>query len=262
MISLPDPAERARTIAARSPEAVLVPCAHTAHAERDPSRSAVRIATHLHHVHADATMTVLLPEAHPLVAAVWQSPRGAVTVMAELTDPAPVRLREPVRGLLWITGLLTALEGEQGRERALLVAEEVADPRLLDVGHGMSVLRVDPASLVLADADGTSSLQPLEFHEAVPDPFHDYETEWLRHLEISHRDVVGQLARHVPAELRGGQVRPLGLDRFGLRLRVEAADADHDIRLPFSRSVSTPEELAVELRKLVGCPFLAQATST
>lgn len=253
MITLPDPAERARTIAARSPEAVLVPCA------QEPGRSPVRIGTHLHHVHADATMTVLLPESHPMVAAVWQSPRGAVTVMTELTDPAPVRLREPVRGLLWVTGMLTALEGEQGRERALRVAEEVADPRLLDVGHGMSVLRIDPASVVLADADGSCSLQPAEFQDAAPDPFYGYETEWLRHLELSHRDVVGQLARHVPIELRGGQVRPLGLDRLGLRLRVEASDADHDIRLPFSRSVSTPEELAVELRKLVGCPFLAEA---
>lgn len=249
MLSLPEPAERARTVAARSPEAVLVPCV----------QDEVRIPTHLHHVHPDATMTVLLPQAHPMVGAVWQAPRGAVTVMAELADPAPVSLREPVRGLLWVTGLLTALEGERGRERALRVAEEVADPRLLDVGHGMSVLRIDPASIVLADGDGTASLQPTEFHDAAPDPFHGYEHAWLRHLETAHRDVVGQLARHVPDELRGGRVRPLGIDRLGLRVRVEAVDADHDVRLAFARSVSTPGELAVELRRLVGCPFLATA---
>lgn len=71
--------------------------------------------------------------------------------------------------------------------------------------------------------------------------------------------MVGRLASQVPDELRGGSVRPLGIDRLGLRLRVEAVDADHDIRLAFSRSVSTPAQLAVELRRLVGCPFLAQA---
>ncbi len=85
---------------------------------------------------------------------------------------------------------------------------------------------------------------------------HDYEAEWLRHLESSHSDVVEQLAKHLPAELRDGRIRPLGLDRFGLRLRVELDTGDHDVRLAFSRSVNSPPQLAVELRRLVGCPFL------
>jgi hypothetical protein len=53
----------------------------------------------------------------------------------------------------------------------------------------------------------------------------------------------------------------LGLDRFGLRLRVEATDTDHDVRIAFSRPVVSAKELAVELRRLVGCPFLAAQTS-
>ena len=71
------------------------------------------------------------------------------------------------------------------------------------------------------------------------------------------KDVVGQLARHLPEELQNGHVRPLGLDRFGLRLRVEAECDDHDVRIAFSQPVSTPAELAAELRRLMGCPFLA-----
>jgi hypothetical protein len=98
---------------------------------------------------------------------------------------------------------------------------------------------------------------PAEFADADPDPFCLLEDDWLRHLDLAHRDVVGPLARHLPDALRGGHIRPLGLDRFGLRLRVESAGEDHDVRLAFSRPVSTPQEVATELRRLVGCPFLA-----
>jgi hypothetical protein len=66
------------------------------------------------------------------------------------------------------------------------------------------------------------------------------------------------LTRLLPETLRGGNVRPLGLDRYGLRLRVEAAGGDHDVRLAFSGPVDTPQGLAIELRRMVGCPFLAR----
>ncbi|GGP37466.1 DUF2470 domain-containing protein [Saccharothrix coeruleofusca] len=241
----PHPAERARTIAARGGRAALLPSDGTED----------RVVPVLHHVHARGEATVLLPDGHPLVAAA----RGAeVTAMLEVADHAPVALREPVRGLLWITGWLRALEPREAREAAVEVAEHRPDPRLLDVGHGTSVLRLVPASLVVADAEGTSSLRPEHFAQADPDPFCAHEDHWLRHLELSHRDVVGLLSQHLPEELRGGHVRPLGLDRFGLRLRVEAADADHDVRISFSRPVRTAQELSVELRRLMGCPFLAR----
>ena len=82
------------------------------------------------------------------------------------------------------------------------------------------------------------------------------------------------LARHVPDELRGGRIRPLGIDRYGLRLRVEhpgdlgAADpfttgdtgaVDHDVRLAFDEPVDCRQRLGVALRKLVGCPMRPQA---
>jgi hypothetical protein len=206
-------------------------------------------------VHADGTVTALLAEDHPLLAA---ARANRLPAMVEVADRAPVELREPVRALLWVTGLVAALDGAQGRERALLVAEERADSRLLDVGHGYGVLRLTPASLVLADSEGTSSLAPAEFAGAAPDPFCEYEDNWLRHLDSAHRDVVGMLTRLLPENLRGGNVRPLGLDRYGLRLRVEAEGGDHDVRLAFSNPVDTPQGLAIELRRMVGCPFLAR----
>jgi len=154
--------------------------------------------------------------------------------MLELTDLAPIPLREPIRGLVWFTGQLALLAPEHARQHALWIAEDRPDPRLLDVGYGTVILRLAPSSLVLADAEGSHTLQVTDFAAAVPDPFCGYEADWLRHLEISHVDVVSLLARHLPAQLHGGHIRPLSLDQFGLRLRVEAIDADHDVRLTFS----------------------------
>lgn len=242
----PSPAERARTIAALGGRATVGPA---------------RVAPLLHHVRPDGMVSLLLPDDHELVAAAWQAPRGELATMVELTDPAPVPLREPIRGLLWVSGWLRALADGEARAAALAVAEERPDPRLLDLGHGAALLVLAPASLVLADAEGTHPVRPEEFAAAEPDPFAGNEAAWLRHLELSHTDVVGALSRHLPEDLRGGHVRPLGLDRFGLRLRVEAVDADHDVRLAFSRPVGTSQELGAELRRLVGCPFLAASGS-
>ncbi|GGM76147.1 hypothetical protein GCM10012275_53610 [Longimycelium tulufanense] len=247
--AVPDPAERARSLVARGGRAALVPSGeHTA-----------RVVPLLHHVHPDGTAAVLLADDHPLVANAFLAPRSELPVMLELADPAPVRLREPVRGLLWITGWLRAPNSDDQRAAALAVAAERPDPRLLDVGHGATLLGLHPVSLVLADAEGTSSLTVAEFAAARPDPFCKLEKSWLQHLELSHRDVVGLLARHLPEDLRGGHVRPLGIDRFGLRLRVEAESGDHDVRLAFSHPIADTRELSLELRRLVGCPFLTGA---
>ncbi|WUD22706.1 DUF2470 domain-containing protein [Lentzea sp. NBC_00516] len=242
----PHAAERARTIAARHGSAALLP------------QSGSRTSPLFHHVHPCGSTILLLSDEHPLVGQLWQTPRAEVTAMLEIADQAPVPLREPVRGLLWLTGWVTALDGEAARQEILAVADVRPDHRLLDAGHGASVLRLTPASMVIADAEGTSSIRPEQFASAAPDPFCGNEDHWLRHLEAAHSDVVDQLARHLPEELRTGHVRPLGLDRFGLRLRVETECDDHDVRIAFSKPVSTPQELAAELRRLMGCPFLSQ----
>lgn len=151
--AMPGPAERARTIAKRGGRSALLPSGETT----------ARITPLLHHVHADGHATLLLADEHPLVATTWQYPRGELAGMLEVTDPTPVRLREPVRGLLWLTGWLQVLSGEQARAEVLAVAEERADSRLLDAGHGATVLRLNTASLVLADSEGTCSVLPRAF---------------------------------------------------------------------------------------------------
>jgi hypothetical protein len=167
--------------------------------------------------------------------------------MLELADPAPVALRERVRGLLWVIGSLTRPEPAMARRWAARVADVNPDPALLDVGHGLTVLLMRPGSMVVADGDGTAPLSPVELAAARPDPFCRFETSWLAHLEDEHPEVFRALARHLPPSLRDGRARPLGVDRCGFRLRVETDHGDHDVRLAWGREVATPADLCVAL---------------
>jgi hypothetical protein len=68
--------------------------------------------------------------------------------------------------------------------------------------------------------------------------------------------VVDRLASRLPVSLRRGRVRPLGLDRYGVQLRIEGDDGDHDVRLPFANPVDDISGLSQAIRVLMGCPFL------
>jgi hypothetical protein len=91
---------------------------------------------------------------------------------------------------------------------------------------------------------------------AQPDPFCEFESAWLCHLDSDHPEVLARLAGKLPAPLRRGRVRPLGLDRYGVRLRVEGSDGDHDVRLPFGEPVQDVPGLGRAIRLLMGCPFV------
>jgi hypothetical protein len=217
------------------------------------------VTPRVHHVRADGSAVLLLADDEPLLDRVRGAERGEVAVMLELTDRTPVDLREPVRGLLWVTGWLWLPEPRAARRMALQVADVRPQDRLLDLGHGATLACLDPCSAVLTDGEGCAALRPVDLAAARPDPFCRMEERWLSHLEDAHPEVLLALARHLPPELRGSgsRVRPLGVDRCGLRLRVEAPDRDHDVRLSWQDGATTPDELCDQLHRLVGCPYAA-----
>ena len=238
----PADAERARSLALRGGTATLV-----------GTGCPEPVTPVVHHVRADGSAVLLLADDEPLLDRVRT---GQAAVMLELTDRTAVDLREPVRGLLWITGWLWLPEPRAARRMALQVADVRPHDRLLDLGHGATLVRLDPGSAVLADGDGSAALTPVDLAAAQPDPFCRMEDHWLSHLEESHPEVLIALARHMPpalAHCRGARVRPLGVDRCGLRLRVETPTRDHDVRLAFAQEASTPEELREQLNRLAGC---------
>lgn len=241
----PSNAERARSAVARGGTAALVGTGCPVARPR------------VHHVRADGSAVLLLDDAEPVLDEVRAAERSGLAAMLELADPAPVDLREPVRGLVWITGWLGIPDPASARRLAMQVADLRPDPALLDAGFGSTILRLAPGSVVLADAEGTGALTPVELAAARPDPFCRIEAHMLGHLEHAHPEVFRSLARHLPPALRdvpGTRVRPLGVDRCGLRLRVETPDRDHDVRLSWHREALTRDELRVQLRLLVDAP--------
>jgi hypothetical protein len=239
----PSAAERARSLVARGGTASLL------------GVRAPMMRPRVHHVWANGSAVLLVPDGDPLLSAEGGPPPSSAaeawaagnSAMLELADPTPVPLREPVRGLLWVMGTLTRPDLEMARRWAARVADVRPDPALLDVGHGLTLLLLKPGSIVVSDGDGTAALAPVELAAARADPFCRFETTWLAHLEDNHPEVFQALARHLPAALRDGRARPLGVDRCGLRLRVEMPEGDHDVRLGWGRDVRTPAELCAAL---------------
>ena len=212
--------------------------------------------TSVHHLLPDGSVAITVP-AHGYVAAnVLSAGAAGVQAMLELTDYAPLPLREPVRSLVWIRGRLQSVPGPAVRETLDLVAAEDPNPALLQVGSEHTLLRLEVESVVVADATGAESVGISALLAAEPDPFCGMETCWLRHIEADHRDVIARLASKLPGPLRRGRVRPLGLDRYGFRLRVEGEDGDHDVRLPFGSPVNDVHGLSQAIRILMGCPFV------
>ncbi len=238
----PSPAERARSLVARGGAATVL------------GVRAPMTRPRVHHVWANGSAVLLVPDGDPLLSVeggarppVEPEEWAGGSAMVELADPTPVPLREPVRGLLWVIGTLTRPDADMARRWAARVADVRPDPALLDVGHGLTLLLLKPGSIVVSDGDGTAALAPVELAAARADPFCRFESTWLAHLEDNHPEVFGALARHLPPEFRDARARPLGVDRCGLRLRLETGHGDHDVRLSWGRDVRTPAELCAAL---------------
>lgn len=202
----------------------------------------------------EAQAFLLVPSECAAIAAAAPRPEG-IPAMVEITDCAPIDLRERVRALVWLNGTVHAVPREFERDLAAEIAVEHPDGGLLDIGHGRSMMRLQVDNAVVAGSSGASHVSATHLAAAVPDPFWEYEAAWLAHLEADHADIVAQLVRTLPHHLTTGRVRPLGLDRFGIRFRVEAADGDSDVRLSFPHPVTDVGELSRALHSIAGCPL-------
>ena len=244
----PTTAERIRSACARAGGALL------AVDGQEP------VATPLHHLLYDGSFAVAVPiDRMELVS-------GAHALL-ELTDYAPLPMREPVRSLVWVRGRLRQVPPGAVTKLLDLIATEDPNPALLQIETPRSapsnsdeirytLLHLEIASVVVTDATGAEPVSVADLLAARPDPFCEIESTLLWHLTTAHNDVVARLVSKLPTPLRRGQIRPLGLDRYGVRFRVEGSDGDHDIRLPFHKPVDDMNGLSQAIRVLMGCPFL------
>ncbi len=246
----PTTAERIRSTCVRADAAML------AVEGVEPATSAV------HHLLDDGSVAVTAPVDGATAGVVLAAGAAGVPAVLEMTDYAPLPLREPVRSLVWIGGRARAVPAPAIPALLDLIAASEPNPALLQVNTTASadtpltLMRLEAESVVVADSTGAESVGVSALLAARPDPFCVMESCWLQHLEAAHRDVIDRLADRLPATLRRGRVRPLGLDRYGVRLRVENDDGDHDVRLPFVRPVDDAAGLSQAIRLLMGCPFL------
>jgi hypothetical protein len=253
----PTTAERIRSACARAGSALL------AIDGEDPA------ATPVHHLLHDGSFAVAVT--------VERARASGPQALLELTDYAPLPMREPVRSLVWVHGNLHRVPLAEVPWALDLIASECPNPALLQIETPASqmaarvsappepdetryaLMRLDVASVVVTDATGAEPVSVGDLLAARPDPFCEVESGLLWHLATAHDDVIARLVSRLPAPLRRGQVRPLGLDRYGVRFRVEGNDSDHDfqdIRLPFHKPVDDMNGLRQAIRVLMGCPFV------
>jgi hypothetical protein len=150
-------------------------------------------------------------------------------VTVEIAEAAPLPVRERILSRLRLSG------------RAFPDPEDA------------TLLQLVPSAITLEEAGVVVPVNLTEFLTVEPDPLACCEAALLSHLDAAHPDLVAALTSLVDSRHRYGVVRvwPLRLDRQGLVLRLESARRHHDARLPFARSVRTPEEVSVQFRALV-----------
>jgi hypothetical protein len=238
----PSPAERARTVAGGPVATVCAPGIEP------------RLAL-AHTLTGQGQVLLVVPAGGPIAAAVAAAPGRDLSALLMVTDRAPVPLRSPVRARLLLSGWATPVPARDVRPALLTFADTRPAPALLDVGRTATLLRLDLAEVVLGEGTTGTEIGPAEFAAARPDPLAGLEAAHLAHLDTDHPEVLDRLRDRLdPGELGPGDVlRPLGLDRYALRLRIERPGGHRDLRIAFPAPLTCPGQLGAAMQQLLGC---------
>lgn len=154
-----------------------------------------------------------------------------VPVRLELTDVAPTPVRDRVRARVTLTGLLAAPYDPRSQESVCM-----------EFGQA-----------VLEDGSGRRYVTLRELEVAEPDPVAPGEASMLTHLLDDHPEFVSLFLRLVRPRPDTGVVRalPVGIDRYGIVLRLEYAHSHRDARVPFRTPVSHIDRLGPQIHSLL-----------
>ncbi|MET9513876.1 DUF2470 domain-containing protein [Streptomyces sp. NPDC002994] len=187
----------------------------------------------LHTLDDRGRLLLRVPDDGVLAAEVALAPRGIVAAVLKFTDIAPTAVRDRVRARVTLTGWFAPVDGNS------------QEPGVQ--------LRLDFAHAELETAAGTVTVGLDELTLARADPLAVYEADMLTHLVDGHSDVVALLTRLVDPRLVQGvrRVLPVSLDRYGMTLRLEHANAHHDVRLSFPAPLSDAAEAGGRIQALL-----------
>ncbi|MGW6914599.1 DUF2470 domain-containing protein [Kitasatospora sp. NPDC054939] len=168
----------------------------------------------------------------PLTLLAAREPAGLAVVL-DITDIAPVAVRDRVRARLTLAGRLHPAH-------------------LSDDGLGVH-LALDVAHAVISTPYGTTAMLGADLALAEPDPLARYEAGLLTHLADDHPDALAMLTRLIDPNLLADrpEVRPLALDRYGLVLRLDHPHGHRDIRLVFPEPADDADEFGHRVYQLL-----------
>ncbi len=236
-IPQPPPAERARTVAARASAALQA-----------VGVGAVELS--LAGTTAAGQVLVVVPADGRVVTALRASPEGDLPARLTVTDRAPFAVASPVRGRVELSGWLTPVGPGDVRQGLLDLADVRPADVLLDVGRGAVLLRLDLAEVLLTDGGATCEVDPDDYAAARPDPVGADEAA----LATAHGAALTRLLARVQAWAGPrDRVGLLGLDRYGVRFRVEAPPSCYDLRVPFRAALTGGSGLGAALDTLLTC---------
>ncbi|KUL35174.1 hypothetical protein ADL22_28060 [Streptomyces sp. NRRL F-4489] len=238
----------------------------------------------------EGDVLMLLPGDSAAARAAAYAQDDDLPAVMEITDVAPVSVPHRVRGRAWVAGWLTPVRTEQRARAAMLLAERHPVGELLGIGEALApdagpdaghqgrpawaLLRLEVGEGAVDDLWGAEPFEPDDFAAAAPDPLVAHEAELLQHLHSAHAEQVRGLCALLGE--RGGavcgrrdQAVPLGLDRFGLRVRfvqgagggTRGGDGDGGRRV-FDARFDFPEPVrdVAELRRALHALFDAAAS--
>ncbi|MFJ7965475.1 DUF2470 domain-containing protein [Streptomyces sp. NPDC096324] len=156
---------------------------------------------------------------------------GRIPVRLELTDIAPTPVRDRLRARVTLTGLLARPHDPDS-----------AESTCMEFGQGM-----------LEDASGCSYVTLHELEATELDPLATSEAGMLTHLVDEHAELVPLLLRLVRPVPDGGVLRalPVGVDRYGLTLRLEYGRTHRDVRLAFKTPVRHVDHVGPQIHALL-----------
>ncbi|WP_258015934.1 DUF2470 domain-containing protein [Streptomyces sp. AJS327] len=204
----------------------------------------------------EGDIVLLLPSACRAARALAHTRAEETPVVMELTDVAPVAVPQRIRGRAWVAGWLTPPRGAEHTRCARLLA--AAHPEAPASGPGWTLARLEVGEARVDDLWGAEPVEPDDFAAALPDPLAPHETELLQHLATAHAPQLRRLGallanrttRADRATAARGDVVPLALDRYGLRLRAHQHGRCADARFDFRRPIDHLPELRREMRAL------------